>query len=210
MKLTQPLVLSTDVWTPGPFDQISILPPKTYQIWRSPRFPRHRNAKCPKMSQRLGVSRQTSPYLSSTSKQSIPRYTKRHLRPPSLHSTTQTHLQRFTLINTIPSPPTTLHPPPLHTNNTTHHPPTKMSLSHQPPPSLSSLPEELSALIILALPIPALAALSQTNRKFHRLCDWKLHEPRREWLKRTKNWTISDLWKSFEKLPDPWEMNRRI
>lgn len=172
--------------------------------WQSPQVPKAPNAKCPKMSQKLGVSRQTSPYLSSTSKPSIPRYTKRHLRPPSLHSTTVTHLQRFTLINTIPSPPTTLHPPPLHIKNTTHHPPTKMSLSHQPPPSLSSLPEELSALIILALPIPALAALSQTNRKFRRLCNWKLEAPRREWFKRIVTCPISDLW------PDPYEMNRRI
>lgn len=201
MKLAQPLVLSTDVWTPGPFDQISIL--RRTRFGSPPRLPRHRNAKCPKMSQKPGVSGQTSPYLSSTSKPSMHRYTKRHLRPPSLHSTTVTHLQRFTLINTIPSPPTTLHPPPLHTNNTTHHPPTKMSLAHQPPPSLSSLPEELSALIILALPIPALAALSQTNRKFRRLCNWKLHEHRREWLKRTKNWTIFDPWKFFE--PNVWD-----
>lgn len=186
---------------PGTFR--SNIDSKKYLSWRSPRFPRHRNAMCPKMSQRLGVSGQTSPYLSSTSKPSMHRYTKRHLRPPSLHSTTVTHLPRFTLINTIPSPPTTLHPPPLHTNNTTHHPPTKMSLSHQPPPSLSSLPEELSALIILALPIPALAALSQTNRKFRRLCNWKLHEHRREWLKRTKNWTIFDPWKFFE--PNVWD-----
>lgn len=43
----------------------------------------------PKMSQKLGVSRQTSPYLSSTSKQSMQRYTKRHSRLPSLHSTQQ-------------------------------------------------------------------------------------------------------------------------
>lgn len=58
--------LSTDVWTPGPFDQISIL--RSTYLGGPPRFPRHRNAMCPKMSQRLGVSRQTSPYLSSTSK----------------------------------------------------------------------------------------------------------------------------------------------
>lgn len=128
VKLAQPLVLSTDVWTPEPFDQISILPPKTYQIWRPPRFPRHRNAKCPKVSQKLGVSRQTSPYLSSTSKPSMHRYTKRHSRPPSLHSTTQTHLQRVTLIKTIPSPPTTLHPTP--TIQPTIHPPKCPSLNH--------------------------------------------------------------------------------
>ncbi|KAL9531415.1 hypothetical protein SMMN14_05039 [Sphaerulina musiva] len=79
-----------------------------------------------------------------------------------------------------------------------------MSLAHQPPPSLSSLPEELSALIIQALPIPALAALSQTNRKFRRLCNWKLEAPRREWFKRIVTYPISDLW------PDPYEMNRRI
>lgn len=40
MKLTQPLVLSTDAWTPGPFDQISIL--RRIKFGNPPRFPRHR------------------------------------------------------------------------------------------------------------------------------------------------------------------------
>lgn len=126
MKLTQALVLSTDVWTPRPFDQISII--RSTYLGGPPRFPRHRNAKCPKMSQKLGVSGQTSPYLSSTSKQSMHRNTKRHLSLPSLHSTTQTHLQRFTLINTIPSPPTTLHLTP--TIQPTIHSPKCPSLNH--------------------------------------------------------------------------------
>lgn len=132
VKLAQPLVLSTDVWTPGPFDQILIL--RRIKFGGPPpppsRFPRHRNAKCPKMSQRLGVSRQTSPYLSSTSKQSIPRYTKRHSRLPSLHSTQQqkTHIQRVTLIKTIPSPPTTLNLTP--TIQPTIHSPKCPSLNH--------------------------------------------------------------------------------
>lgn len=114
---------------PGTFR--SNIDSKKYLSWWSPtRFPRHRNAKCPKMSQKLGVSRQTSPYLSSTSKQSIPRYTKRHSRLPSLHSTQQqkTHLQRVTLIKTIPSPPTTLHLTP--TIQPTIHSPKCPSLNH--------------------------------------------------------------------------------
>lgn len=199
MKLAQPLVLSTDVWTPGPFDQISILRRTILAVPPGSQGTEMRSVrKCLRDWVSVDKHHHISPLQAS-----MQRYTKRHLRPPSLHSTTQTHLQRFTLINTIPSPPTTLHPPPFHTNNTTHHPPTKMSLAHQPPPSLSSLPEELSALIIQALPIPALAALSQTNRKFRRLCNWKLHEHRREWLKRTKNWTIFDPWKFFE--PNVWD-----
>lgn len=200
MKLTQPLVLSTDAWNPGPFDQISIL---RRTILAVPPGSQGIGMRCVRKCLRDWVSVDKHHHISLL-QASMQRYTKRHLRPPSLHSTTQTHLQRFTLINTIPSPPITLHPPPSHTNNTTHHPPTKMSLSHQPPPSLSSLPEELSALIILALPIPALAALSQANRKFRRLCNWKLEAPRREWFKRIVTCPISDLW------PDPYEMNRRI
>ncbi|EMF12534.1 uncharacterized protein SEPMUDRAFT_108042 [Sphaerulina musiva SO2202] len=75
----------------------------------------------------------------------------------------------------------------------------------QPPPSLSSLPEELSALIIQALPFQALAALSQTNRKFHRLCDWKLDDwklddRKLEWFNRIMNSTLSDPWIFFEKV----------
>lgn len=111
---------------PGTFR--SNIDSKTYQIWQSPQVPKAPNAKCPKMSQKLGVSRQASPYLSSTSKQSIPRYTKRHLSLPSLHSTTQTHLQRVTLIKTIPSPPTTLHLTP--TIQPTIHSPKCPSLNH--------------------------------------------------------------------------------
>lgn len=72
---------------PGTFR--SNIDSKAYYLGSPPRFPRHRNAKCPKMSQKLGVSGQTSPYLSSTSKQSMHRYTKRHSRLPSLHSTQQ-------------------------------------------------------------------------------------------------------------------------
>lgn len=202
MKLAQPLVLSTDVWTPGPFDQISIL--RSTYLGGPPRFPRHRNAKCPKVSQKLDVSRQTSPYLSSTSKHAKVHKASLKTTFTPLNSTTKnpsptrhTHQD-----HSLPS-----HNSPSHTNNTTHHPLTKMSLPQpppQPPPSLSSLPEELSALIILALPIPALAALSQTNRKFRRLCNWKLEAPRREWFKRIVTCPISDLW------PDPYEMNRRI
>lgn len=200
MKLAQPLVLSTDVWTPGPFDQISIL--RRNKFGGFPRPPRHRNAMCPKMSQRLGVSRQTSPYLSSTSKHAKVHKASLKTTFTPLNNTNPSPTRHTHQDHSLPS-----HNSPSHTNNTTHHPLTKMSLPQpppQPPPSLSSLPEELSALIILALPIPALAALSQTNRKFRRLCNWKLEAPRREWFKRIVTCPISDLW------PDPYEMNRRI
>lgn len=40
MKLAQPLVLSTDVWTSRPFDQISIL--RRIKFGGPPRFPRQR------------------------------------------------------------------------------------------------------------------------------------------------------------------------
>lgn len=103
VKLAQPLVLSTGVWTPGPFDQISIL--RRIRFGGPPRFPRHRIAKCPKMSQKLDVSRQTSPYLSSTSKQSMQRYTKRHSRLPSLHSTQQHKPISNASHSSIPFPP---------------------------------------------------------------------------------------------------------
>lgn len=44
----------------------------------------------------------------------------------------------------------------------------------QPRPSLNALPEELLSLIIdNHLPIAGIIALSQTSRKFHRLCDWR-------------------------------------
>lgn len=138
VKLAQPLVLSTDVWTPGPFDRISILPPKTYQIWRSPRFPRHRNAMCPKMSQKLGVGRQTSPYLSSTSK-----HAKVH--KASLKTT-------FTpLNNTNPSP--TLHTHQYH-SLPSHNPPSS-STPHQqynPPSTHQNVPRSPTPTIPLLPP----------------------------------------------------------
>lgn len=53
VKLAQPLVLSTDVWTPRPFDQISIL--RRIKFGSPPQVPKAPNAKCPKASQKLGV-----------------------------------------------------------------------------------------------------------------------------------------------------------
>lgn len=103
---------------PGTFR--SNIDSKAYYLGSPPRFPRHRNAMCPKMSQRLGVSRQTSPYLSSTSK-----HAKVH--KASLKTT-------FTpLNNTNPSP--TLHTHQYH-SLPSHNPPSS-SIPHQQynPPS---------------------------------------------------------------------------
>lgn len=187
---------------PGTFR--SNIDSKTYQIWRSPQVPKA--SKC-EVSENVSETGCQSTKITISLFHKQAKHAKVH--KASLKTT-------FTpLNNTNPSPTRhthqdhslSSHNPPSHTNNTTHHPPTKMSLPQPPPqplPSLSSLPEELSALIILALPIPALAALSQTNRKFRRLCNWKLEAPRREFFKRIVTCPISDLW------PDPWEMNRRI
>lgn len=120
MKLAQPLVLSTDAWNPGPFDQISIL--RRNKFGGPPRFPRHRNAKCPKMSQKLGISRQTSPYLSSTSKHAC----------IGTQSVTQDYLHSTQLNNTNPSP--TRHTHQDHSLSS-HNPPSSSPHQQYNPPS---------------------------------------------------------------------------
>lgn len=129
MKLAQPLVLSTDAWTSRPFDQISILrrikfgsPPGSQgTVMRSVR-------KCLRdwvsvdKHHHISLLQASKAYLGTQS------VTEDYLTFTPLHSTTQTHLQRFTLINTIPSPPTTLHLTP--TIQPTIHSPKCPSLNH--------------------------------------------------------------------------------
>lgn len=213
VKLTQTLVLSTDVWTPGPFDQISIL--RRNKFGGPPPHPGSQGTEMRSVRKclRNWVSVDKHHHISLLQASKACKGTQ---------SVTQDYLHSTPLNNTNPSP--TLHThqyhslpshnSPSHTNNTTHHPPTKMSLP-QPPPSLSSLPEELSALIIQALPFQALAALSQTNRKFHRLCDWKLDDwklddRKLEWFNRIMNSTLSDPWMFSEKVLESVEDVFRI
>lgn len=114
---------------PGTFR--SNIDSKTYQIWQSPQVPKAPNAKCPKMSQKLGVSRQRSPYLSSTSKHAC--IGTQSVTEDYLHSTQQhkpisnaSHPSRP--FPPLPQPSILLHPTP--TIQPTIHPPKCPSLNH--------------------------------------------------------------------------------